>query len=197
MRILTSLTLLIWLSGCALNPLADMPAPDALVGLPRFEDLLPDGQAAPGFENPDSTVQTNPDEPSLRLMLERLSIPFSAQQWAELRALVNVQPSGRWARSQNASEAENLQANYERFGPLFSPPIRSAEDYRVRALTFAEKASVPHYLDMQYLINNKRLLLIKWDQNTEEFVVKQPDGSLANYLTTQAITSPRYLKVVF
>ena len=184
------------LSACSLIPAAEQPLPDQLL-LPRYEDLLPDGAAAPGLPaNPDASADPTA-EPRLRNVLEQMNVPFSEQNWLTLRRLVDTQPSGLWSRSQDFSAAENLQANFQRFGPLFNPPINSAEAYRVRAVSFAEKASVPHYLDLDYFLTHQRILVAKWDASTSEFVVKQSDGSLVNYLLTQAVPSPRYLKVVF
>lgn len=184
------------LMACSLIPAAPKPLPDQLL-LPRYEDLLPDGAAAPGLPaSPEASADPNA-EPRLRNVLEQLNVPFSEQNWLTLRRLVDTQPSGRWSRSQDFSEAENLQANFQRFGPLFNPPINSAENYRVRAVSFAEKASVPHYLDLDYFLTHQRILVAKWDTASGEFVVKQSDGSLVNYLLTQAVAPPRYLKVVF
>lgn len=180
-------------SACVLNPVADRPDQDVLL-LPSFGDLLPDG-GTPGV--PAGTEPSAiPNSVSLRLNLERLNVNLSAQEWEQLSMITQTAPTGRWSKSIDKSPEQNLIANFQRFSPLFSPPISSAEAYRAQAVAFAEKATVPYYLDLKYYLENKRLLVVKWDANSGEFLVVQSDGTLVNYLITQAVSPPRYLEVV-
>lgn len=178
-------------SSCALNPIAQRPNANELV-LPSFEELLPDG---PSNTDQLPHVDPNANSGSLLTTLSTLGIHLSNEEVSQLRKLTEIQPNGRWSRSQTQTPEQNLLANFRRFGPLFTPPLESAEEYRVQAISFAEKASVPYYLDLQYYLDAKRLLVIKWDETSGQFVVVQSDGSLVNYLITHAIQSPRYLKV--
>ena len=190
---------LLALSACITNPTAPTPSQSDLV-LPGFDDLVPDATgngtpAIPGVE--PSTSPDMPTDPSLRTQLGSLGVEFSNQEWAQLRALVAVKPNGFWSRSVNSSPEQNLLSNFQRFGSLFNdPPLLDAENYRERAVEFAERDDVPFYLDFRYYVANQRLLLVKWDQDSGEFVVLQLDGSLVNYLITRDIVAPRYLKVV-
>ncbi|PKL80269.1 MAG: hypothetical protein CVV27_00640 [Candidatus Melainabacteria bacterium HGW-Melainabacteria-1] len=180
-------------SACVLTPKALPPSPTELL-LPSFEDLLPDGRPSAGplpLPQPSGSLGSSTFVDSLN----RLGINLTTQDIAQIKSLMEIQPSGRWARSQSQTAEQNLLSNFNRFGIMFQPPLTSAEDYRVRAVSFAEKSSVPYYFDLQYYLDNRRMLLVKWDEVSEEFVVIQSDGTLVNYLTTKAIQPPRYLKV--
>lgn len=192
-----SFLLLLLTSACVLNPQASLPNQNELV-LPSFNDLLPDG-STPG-SLPDPTASSNPNNGiSLRQSLNQLNIQLSPQEWSTLNTITQTHPSGRWAKSADKSPEQNLLANYQRFSPLFIPPltpISSAEDYRAKAISFAEKASVPYYLDLKYYLETKLILVVKWSSDTGEFVSIYDDGTLANYLVTHSVAPPRYLQVV-
>lgn len=179
-------------ASCAVSPRAIAPSANDLL-LPGFEDLLPDGRPSAG---PTSTPSISPDlAGGMTTVLNSLGVRLTNEELAQLRVLTEIQPNGRWSRSQNQTAEQNLVANYRRFNPLFSPEFTSAEEYRVRALSFAEKSTIPYYFDLQYYLDNKRLLVVKWDEVSGEFVVIQSDGTLVNYLITRVIQPPRYLKI--
>lgn len=182
------------LLSCALNPLAQRPEVNELL-FPSYEDLLPDGRT--NVDDPTPGPSSAPDTETIFMVLTRLGVNLSPLEMQQLRALTEVVPSGAWARSQTQTAEQNLLANYRRFAPSFNPPINSPEEYRQRAVTFAEKTSVDFYLDLEYYLSNRRLLVVKWDDASNEFIVLQPDGSLVNYLVTEAISTPRYFKIVF
>lgn len=163
--------------------------------LPSFEDLLPDGLSQAGTRPSPVPSASAPSSQGLLASLNQLNIRLSTQEITQLRNLTQVQPNGRWARSQNDTAEQNLVKNFLRFGPLFTPSLDTAEEYRLKAVTFAEKASVSYYLDLQYYLDSKGLLVVKWSEETGEFVMIQPDGTLANYLISHAIQPPRYLKI--
>lgn len=187
------------LAACVTNPTPPQPSASDLV-LPGFDDLVPDSTgvttpAVPGIE--PSAPPINPQEPLLRSQLASLGVELTNQEWAQLRSLIAVKPNGFWSQSVSRTAEQNLISNYERFGSLFNdPPLDDAETYRAQALAFAEREDVPFYLDFRYYVSNQRLLVVKWDQDSGEFVVLQMDGSLVNYLITRDIVAPRYLKVV-
>lgn len=179
------------LSGCIKSPQAPKPTHQDLI-LPGFEDLLPGGT---GSTLPSTAPSAGSTDPGLLANLESLGVRLSTQEITQLRNMTQVQPNGRWAKSQDKTAEQNLLANYKRFGPLFTPSIDTADDYRLQAVTFAEKSAVPYYLDLQYYLDNKQLLVLKWSEASGEFVMIQSDGSLANYLITHAVTPPRYYKI--
>lgn len=181
--------------SCAKSPRALTPSASDLL-LPSYEDLLPDGRPSVGPSiGPGLGNGSSPSDTGMTATLATLGIRLTSEQQTQLRTLTEVQPNGRWSRSQNQTAEQNLLANYRRFNPLFTPAFESAEEYRIRALSFAEKSTVPHYLDLQYYLDNNRLLVVKWDETSGEFVVIQADGTLVNYLITRVIQPPRYLKV--
>ncbi|HEY9840670.1 MAG: hypothetical protein ACAI44_13280 [Candidatus Sericytochromatia bacterium] len=175
-----------------MSPHAPKPNPADLL-LPSFDALIPGGTDTSGLA--PSPVPSASAGVGLLASLSQLGIHLSTEEITQLRNLTEVQPNGRWSRSQSQTAEQNLLANYKRFSPLFNPSLDSAEEYRLRAVTFAEKATVPYYLDLQYYLDTKRLLVAKWNEESGEFVVVQSDGSLVNYLITHAIQPPRYLKV--
>lgn len=186
-----SLACLAIAAGCAKSPTPRQPTAAELL-LPSYEDLLPGGPS-----NVDQSIPMPSAEPgtSLSENLARYGVRLSADELERIDTLTKVQPSGKWSRSQSQSPEQNLLANFNRFNILFAPPFDTAEEYRVRAISFAEKTTVPYYLDLAYYNDTKRLLVVKWDETSGEFVVIQSDGSLVNYLTTRAIRPPRYLKI--
>lgn len=192
-----SLVFLICLSvsACALNPLANRPSTEELL-FPSYEDLLPDGRVS-ATTPIDSGSEPVAGDMSLQATLSSLGVQLSSQEWTQLRFLTEVKPNGHWSRSSDRSAEQNLLANFRRFAPLFNPPIQTAEEYRTRAVAFAEKEKVDYYLDFRYYTSNNRLLVVKWDIDSGEFLVIQSDGTLVNYLITQDIEPPRYLKVTF
>ncbi len=194
---------LLTLSACITNPTPARPSASDLV-LPGFDELVPDSTGGnspilPGADprSTPSTDPTNPADPLLRVQLASLGVELTNQEWAQLRALIAVEPNGFWSRSVSRSPEQNLLSNFQRFGSLFNdPPLDDAEHYRERAVAFAKRDDVPFYLDFRYYVANQRLLVVKWDEDSGEFVVLQLDGSLVNYLITRDIVAPRYLKVV-
>lgn len=189
---------LLTLAACITNPTAPRPSASDLI-LPGFDDLLPDSTGGvatlPGVE--PSVAPGTPQEPLLRTQLGSLGVELTSQEWAQLRSLIAVEPNGFWSQSVSRSAEQNLLSNFQRFGSLFNdPPLDDAESYREQAVAFAKREDVPFYLDFRYYVSNQRLLLVKWAEDSGEFVVLQLDGSLVNYLITRDIVAPRYLKVV-
>ncbi len=186
------------LAACVVNPIAQRPSNQDLL-LPSFEDLLPGGPSNVGQlpgQLPSSNPSVSPsDEPDFISTLASYRIQLTNTELQQLKQLIEVQPSGKWARSQSQTAEQVLVANYRRFGEAFEPQLENAEEYRVRAVTFAEKPDIPYYLDVQYYLDEKRLLVIKWDSTTGEYVVIQSNGALVNYLITRAIQPPRYLEI--
>jgi len=182
--------------GCAKNP--EPPRIDpATLKIPDYEDLVPGGPTdlnLPG-SNIGNPLQAPPSTGQFLQTMNRLSIRLTDQEIQELRTLIKTTPSDAWAPSSTRTAEENLEANFSRFGNLFQPAPDSAVEYRKQAKTFAEKITVPFYLDLQYYINTKAFLIAKWDKNSKEFVVIRPDGSLVNYLTSSAISFPRYIEI--
>lgn len=189
-------------ASCVVNPIAQRPSSQELL-LPSFEDLLPGGPSNVGqlpgqlpSSNPSSSPGDQPDEePDFLSVLASYRIQLTASEIQQLKQLLQTQPSGKWARSQSQTAEQVLLANYRRFGPAFTPTLENAEEYRVKAVTFAEKTNVPYYMDVQYYLDEKRLLVIKWDSDTGEYIVIQSSGALVNYLITRAIQPPRYLEI--
>lgn len=173
--------------------------------MPSFEDLLPGGFGSTSQTGANGSTTTTPgaissappDGGTLIANLNALGVRLSAQEIVQLQNMTQVQPSGRWSKSQDKTAEQNLLANFKRFGPMFTPSIADADTYRLQAVTFAEKSAVPYYLDLQYYLDTKQLLVLKWDEVTGEFVMVQSDGTLANYLITHAIQAPRYYKIQF
>lgn len=190
------LALLLWLTGCVLNPRAISPTMEDL-SLPDYEDLVPDGATTiADLLRPDRDPLTgNIVSSAFVSTLARYNIALSEGEIQELQRRVSLAPSGNWARNRNATEEETLESNFQRFAAAFDPPPVDAREYKERALAFADKLRVPYYLDLQYYSESKQLLVIKWDRNTREFIIVEADGSLVNYLISSAVTAPRYVRI--
>lgn len=187
------------LAACVINPQPDRPTLSDL-RLPDYEDLISGGGQdildpelpRGGIESP--TLDTGELRETLRL---QYGIQLNDAQWAQLRALTQVSPNGEWSASANRSAQENLEVNYQRFSPLFTPIITSVNEYKLKAVTFAENPRIPFYLDVNYFVTRQTILLVKWSEATGEFILLQPDGTVANYLITRDITPANYVKVQF
>lgn len=181
-------------SACVVNPTASQPDPQTL-RLPDFEDLLPDG---PSNIN---DISTNPQEPlpsnrsNFIATLSAYGIRLNNAELASLKHLTSVKPTGKWSRTRTQSAEQALNANFRRFGSLFQPPPNDAEEYRLRAVSFAEKNEIPYFLDLQYYLDTNQFLVVRWDEKTGEFISIQPDGSLINYLISTAVKSSRYIRI--
>lgn len=181
------LLLLVCTQACVVNPIANQPDPQAL-SLPDFEELLPDS-------NPFEFSPTQPASGSFISTLNSYGIRLSNAELNSLKRLLNLQPTGQWARTRTQTAEQVLNANFRRFGSLFQPPPADAEEYRQRALAFAQKKNIPYFLDLQYYLDTRQLLVVRWDEKTGEFITLQPDGSLINYLISMAVKSNRYLRI--
>lgn len=188
--------LLLWGTGCVLNPRAISPTIEDL-SLPDYEDLVPDGATTiADLLRPDRDPLTgNIVSSAFISTLARYNISLSEGEIQELQRRVSLAPNGNWARNRNASSQETLESNFERFGSAFDPPPVDANEYKERALAFADKLRVPYYLDLQYYSESKQLLVVKWDRNTREFIIVEADGSLVNYLISSVVTLPRYVQI--
>lgn len=189
----------LFLGACITNPRPEQPTL-ADLRLPNYEDLISGGGEDVLDPNlPQGGIQSpNLDTGVLRETLRlQYGIQLDNSQWAQLRALTQVSANGNWSASANRSAEENLEVNYQRFSPLFTPIITSVNEYKLKAVSFAENPRVSFYLDVNYFVTRKTLLLIKWNEETGEFILLQPDGTVANYLVTRDITPANYVKVQF
>lgn len=185
----------ILLASCAKNP---APPQASDINIPDYEELVPGGLTNFDGQDPTDTnpVQTLPPQQSVFIQtMNQLGVRLSDAEIQQIQTLTKVNPTGEWAPSRDKTADENLEANFLRFGNLFLPPPNDANEYKDKAKTFAEKLNVPYYMDVKYYLDTQEFLLVKWDENSKEFVVVRPDGSLVNYLLSSAITPPRYLKV--
>lgn len=193
------LLLLGFVGGCTKNP--EAPAVTSPSALPDFEDIAPDGSTTlnnlPG--SPASGLPSNPLAPistgNFVATLTSFGVRMSNQELLALKKRVAITPNGKWSRTVSQNADQTLQANFKRFGALFNPPIEDAETYKEKALAFARRTDVPHFLDVQFYLDKNQFLVNKWDKNTQEFISIQPDGTVINYLLSSAIKSPRYVEI--
>ena len=192
-RPLKALATLLLLSACVVNPTATRPDAASLK-LPDFEDLVPDTDSS---LNPGLSPET-PAVPKTGTFMATLSgygIRLSSLELSALKKLITVKPTGKWSRTRTQSAEQSLNANYKRFASLFEPVPADAAAYQKQAVAFAEKLTVPYYLDLQYYLDSGQFLVIRWSEKSGEFIGVQPDGTVINYLISTAVKPPRYLKI--
>lgn len=182
-------------TACVVNPTAARPDSSSLK-LPDFEDLLPDAGDSGGLK-PDTALNTPtlPKTGTFMATLNSYGIRLSSLELNALKKLITVKPTGKWSRTRTQSAEQSLNSNYKRFASLFEPVPADADEYQKRAITFAEKLTVPYYLDLQYYLDSGQFLVIRWSEKTGEFIGIQPDGAVINYLISTAVKPPRYLKI--
>ena len=114
-----------------------------------------------------------------------------------LKNLKVVKPIGRWVASETSSAKAILENNFNEFKNTFANQPQSDTDYMVNAIKFANSANfyARYYFDTEYYAQKKKVLLIKWDPQTTEFIVIQVDGRVSNYQMTNKIGAPRYILV--
>ncbi len=114
-----------------------------------------------------------------------------------LLSLKLAKPIGRWSASETSTAKSILESNFNEFRDTFINKPLSDTDYMTNAIKFANSTNyyARFYFDTEYYNQKKKVLLIKWDPQTTEFIVIQVDGRVSNYQMTNKIAEPRYILV--
>lgn len=124
-------------------------------------------------------------------------ISLSEDDKKDIFNLKTVKPIGRWAITENSTAKTNLENNFDSYRLTFTPVPKDSTEYMTNAIRFANSTNyyAKYYLDTEYYKQKKKILLIKWDPQTSEFIVIHIDGRVSNYQMTNRVASPRYLAV--
>src|SRR5690606_25341806 len=106
-----------------------------------------------------------------------------------------VSPTGEWAAENNQSLINN---NFSQFKDTFIPNgPKDVNEYHRRAISFANSNNLyaRYYFDINYYQQKNKVLVIKWDIQTSEFIIIHLDGTISNYQRTDKIDLPRYMLI--
>ncbi|MFN8576125.1 MAG: hypothetical protein U0354_04650 [Candidatus Sericytochromatia bacterium] len=124
-------------------------------------------------------------------------IKLNSDENKEVFNLKTIKPSGRWAISENSTAKTNLENNFDSYKNTFKPVPKDDTEYMTNAIKFANSNNyyAKYYFDTEYYKQKKKVLLVKWDPQTNEFLIIHIDGRVSNYQITNKISSPRYIVV--
>jgi hypothetical protein len=124
-------------------------------------------------------------------------IKLSVDDNKDVFNLKTTKPTGRWAIAENSTAKVNLENNFDSYKNTFNPMPKDDVEYMTNAIKFANSNNyyAKYYFDTEYYKQKKKVLLIKWDPQTMEFLIIHIDGRVSNYQITNKIGSPRYIVV--
>jgi hypothetical protein len=115
-----------------------------------------------------------------------------------IRSYISAKPNGSWDFSDESTAKETLKNNFNDFRKTFEPngPV-TENDYMVKALDFATSNNfyAKLYFDSQYFQKKHKILVVKGDTQTKEFIIIHINGRVSNYQLTANIGPPRYISI--
>lgn len=114
-----------------------------------------------------------------------------------LKQYIESRPDGRWAYSETDSSKSSLEKNFESYKNTFTSVPKDEFEYMNRAIQFSNSGNLysKYYFDTNYYKNRKKILVIKWDTQTKEFIIIHIDGRISSYQFAENINPPRYILV--
>jgi hypothetical protein len=159
----------------------------------KFSPVAPD----PGYVAPPPVNGIVSKDPGTnfynQLRLEGINLNNSELDL--IRQYKDTKANGNWATSGEEAEA-GLSGNFQSLKGTFVPNGPKTEnDYLNKALQFAgsENYYARYYFDTSYYKMRNKILVIKWDPQTKEFIVIHTDGRISNYQMAENIGPPRYI----
>jgi len=128
--------------------------------------------------------------------LKQAGITLNANELNLVKQYVAVRPNGQWAATETVDSKKNLNDNFKSFKTTFVPNGPETEfTYMEKAIQFSNSANLyaRFYFDTEYYKNRKKILVIKWDTQTKEFILIYLDGTISNYQVSAKIFPPRYI----
>ncbi len=145
----------------------------------------------------NGVVSKNPNTNFIN-QLKTAGITLDNEEFALISLYKEIRPNGKWASADSSDPKSNLTGNFHDFKNSFSPNGPETEfEYLNRALQFANSTNLyaRYYFDTAYYKSRKKILVIKWDTQTKEFILVHTDGKISNYQLTENIALPRYIQV--
>lgn len=157
-----------------------------------------DDIAAPVIDSSGNPVIVSKDPViNFKTDLKVQNIELNDSETKEVALLKITKPVGRWAISENSTALNNLENNFNTFKSTFVTVPKDSTEYMTNAIKFANSVNyyARFYFDTEYYKQTKKVLLVKWDPQTTEFIIIHSDGRVSNYQMTNKINAPRYILV--
>lgn len=177
-KYLLSLLVFISLTSCSVSPIA-----------PVVEEITFPSNGTTGNSNTANGFASQLKSYGINLTFDDIEV---------LRKYQSVIPNGKWYAPEGTTEAENLGNNFITLNRTFKDfPLSNVQDYLNRAIQFAGSGNfyAKKYFDIEYYRLRQKILVIKSDPQTSEFVIIHTDGSLSNYQISQNVGLPRYILI--
>ncbi len=159
---------------------------------PVIEDVnFPDLKGVPATQSKIPVTNFSSQLKSNALNLDKDEISL-------LKTYTETKPVGTWATSDNLTSKKTLENNFQNLRHTFglNGPVTEKE-YMVKAIAFATSNNfyAKFYFDSQYFQKKHKILVIKWDAQTKEFIIIHINGRISNYQLTESIGLPRYISI--
>lgn len=148
---------------------------------------------------PGGTITGVPNTGNFSSQLKAYGVNLTLDDLNMLRKYQSVIPNGKWySPDSTTGESENLNRSYVTLNRTFKDfPVSNTQDYLNRAIQFAGSGNfyAKKYFDIEYYKLRQKVLVIKSDPQTNEFVIIHIDGSISNYQISKSVGLPRYILV--
>jgi len=130
--------------------------------------------------------------------LKNKNIFLSNQEYNEIKSLKETKARREWINAPDKTSLETLEYNFNELAKTIKPiPPKSKEEYFNMALSFAisENFYAKRYFDIEYYKLTSKILVIKFDPQTLEFVIIDLNGRISNYQMINKIKEDRYILI--
>jgi hypothetical protein len=169
---------LLFTTNCSISPVAPDPG--------YVEQPVVGGITS---KNPNTNFYNQLSSAGIRLNQSEKNI---VRQYQETKS------TGTWASAEGTDSKSSLSSNFQTLKNSFFPNGPATEyDYLNMALLFAGSTNLyaRYYFDTSYYKTRGKILVIKWDPQTKEFILIHTDGKISNYQMAGNIAAPRYIVI--
>jgi hypothetical protein len=127
--------------------------------------------------------------------LYTLKVTLTPQDYQQIKALVNVVPTGIWTPGPENNSEKNKTGHFLKHANDFKPPFKSVEDYYDSAISFANSPEGEFYLDTNAYNQAREISVVKWSKITKEFTVLRANGQIATYFINNKLNPKRFVLI--
>jgi hypothetical protein len=130
--------------------------------------------------------------------LKNRGILLSNDEYNQIKLLRDTKPIKEWISAPNKTSLETLEANFQELSKTIKPKIpESKEEYFNMAFSFAvsENFYAKRYFDIEYYKLSSKIIVVKFDPQTFEFLVIDLYGKISNYQMVNKIREDRYILI--
>ena len=130
--------------------------------------------------------------------LKSIKIDLSNDETNLIKKYIQVISLEKWYSENEFDSNDNLKKNFQDFKSTFSEnEVSTQQKYLDSAFKFSNSANyyARFYFDTEFYKNRKKILVIKHDPQTKEFIIIHLDGRISNYQLVKNINLSRYLLI--